>query len=145
MRSLILLRFLKPLAPLGWPLVRIAAGALLALHGWSKLSHGMVAFADHLQSMGVPAAGIAAWVSVLVELGGGVLLLVGLFTRPAALLLALNMLCAVYFAHRAELSLLATSDAGDVGFPLLLGVVSICALFRGAGPFSLDGPDDSGS
>jgi putative oxidoreductase len=145
MRSVILLRFLKPLGPVGWPLVRIVAGALLALHGWSKLNHGMVTFGNHLETMGVPLPQLAAWVSMGVELGGGVLLAVGLLTRPAALFVTLNMLCALYFAHRGDVRLLVTPDADTIGYPLLLGVVSAAALLRGAGPFSLDGPDDSGS
>ena len=145
MRSLILLRFLKPFGPIGWPLVRIVAGTLLALHGWSKLDHGMVTFGNHLETMGVPVPQLAAWVSMVVELGGGVLLAVGLLTRPAALLLTLNMLCALYFAHNGEIHLLATPDADRIGYPLLLGTISAAALFRGAGPVSLDGPDDSGS
>jgi putative oxidoreductase len=145
MKSLLLLRFLKPFGSMGWPLVRIAGGAILALHGWSKLSQGVLGFANHLDAMGVPVPELAAWLSVIVELGGGVLLVVGLFTRPAALLLTLNMLCALYFAHSNELPLLTTPDADRIGFPLLLGVISAAALFRGAGPVSLDGPDDSGS
>lgn len=145
MKSLLLLRFLKPFAPLAWPLLRITVGVLLALHGWHHVSGGSLAFANDLEARGVPFPQGAAWASIVAQLGGGVLLVLGLFTRPAALAGLLTKAGSLWFAHRAALDQIGSSDSGDVELQIALGVACLALLFRGAGTLSLDGPEDSGS
>lgn len=145
MKSLLLLRFLKPFGPLGWPLLRIAVGALLALHGWHHVSTGALDFAKDLEGRGVPMAEGAAWACILAQLGGGCLLMLGLFTRPAALLALLTKVGSFWFAHRGALGRVGGTDSSAVDLTLLVGVACLAILFRGAGSLSLDGPDDSGS
>lgn len=144
MRTLLLLRFLKPLAPLGWPLVRVALGALLVLHGWHRYESGVSSLASDLERMNVPVPQVAAWLSLIAEVLGGVLLVVGLFTRPAALFVAAKTAASLYFAHRSELSSLGKPEGLSAELHALMGVVALGLLVRGAGGLSLDGPDDSG-
>lgn len=66
---------------------RVLMAVIFILGGWSKL-HGQEGTTAYLVSNGFPLPAIAYWVAVVTELGGGLLILCGLLTRPAALLLA---------------------------------------------------------
>jgi putative oxidoreductase len=135
-----MLRFLSPLTPFGLLLLRVVAGGALAMHGYYKFfgDRGVSGFAESLGSMGVPMPETAAVLSASAELGGGVLLLLGLFTRLAALFVAFNMGVAFWLSHRAEVPLVGTRDGGGVEYVLLLLATSLTLLFGGAGALSLD-------
>jgi putative oxidoreductase len=138
--NLLLLRFLRPLAPFGWLVVRVVAGGLLMIHGWQKVGADdwPKGFAAGLEKMQVPLPEVSAWLSMAAELGGGALLVLGFLTRPAGFLVAFNMAVALLTAHRDQLPLLGTGDGGPAEYPLLLCAVGIGALFSGGGPLSLD-------
>ena len=139
MKSLLLLRFLSPLAWLGWPLVRIAAGLLLFAHGFDKVTGGVGGFATFLASKGVPAPEVAAWTSALTELVGGACLAIGLFTRPVGAVIAFNMAVALLLSHTKDLAHVGHGGAGvPAEYPLLLGVIGVAAAFAGAGRLSVD-------
>jgi putative oxidoreductase len=138
MRNLFLLRFLRPFAPLGWALVRFLAGAMLSLHGLEKLRDGPAGFADFLRGLGAPAPEAAAWLSTLGELLGGGLLAIGLFTRPAGLVVAINMATAIALAHAGDFGKIGTGKGGVIEYPLLLCAVGVAAAFQGGGPISVD-------
>ena len=82
------------LAPLADPLVRIAAGAMLIPHGAQKLfgwfgGHGLAATAQYFDStMGMRPGILFATTAGVIEFFGGLLLVIGLFTRPVALIVA---------------------------------------------------------
>ena len=81
--------------------VRIVTGALFVSFSLGK-------FVDHAQESadfdhyGIPAPEVATYLVGTLELVGGILLLIGLLTRPAALLLALNMVGAIATAGRVD-------------------------------------------
>lgn len=121
----------QPATHAGLLVLRVFAGLALALgHGLGKIppSEGFVGM---LGGMGVPSPGAAAWLSGLAELGGGLLLALGLLTRPAALLIAINMAVAVVMAH-----------AGDPfarrELPLMFLAVALLYLLAGPGRYSAD-------
>lgn len=74
---------LKEWSPL---FLRIALAGVLIAHGWSKYAGGVENFAGFLT--GFPAPVFFAWVVTLVEVFGGLAILLGLWTRVAALLVA---------------------------------------------------------
>jgi len=82
--------------------VLLLARALLAtifiVFGWSKLMDVAGAI-GYMQSLGVPAPHLAAYIAVAVELGAGALVIAGLWTRPMAALLALYALAAGFLGH----------------------------------------------
>lgn len=139
-------------------LLRLAAGLTLAAHGYPKLFGGpgkrapkLLAeamgpnypaaversgpgFAAALKRMDIPYPEKAALASGLTELVGGVALAVGLLTRPAALLGAINMAVASYKAHWKN----GFYGQGGFEFPLLLGVAALTVSLTGPGAISVD-------
>ncbi len=83
--------------------LRLYTGAVFVIfHGGPKIAgllSGSSPFADGVAAMGFPAPLLFAWLAALAEFGGGLLLLLGLFTRPAALAIAATMAVAVLGAH----------------------------------------------
>lgn len=121
------------LAPQAQGLLRIVAAYLFLLHGtakYLKLPH--VAMFDGLQMMSLP--GIAG----LLEIVGGPLLLIGLFTRPVAFVLSGLMAAAYFMAHAPQGNALAPLMNG--GEPAVL-FCFIFLFFAAAGPgaWSVDG------
>lgn len=121
---------LKPLALL---LLRLALGVIFALHGYPKLfthtQEAMQAFGH----MGFPSYFV--YIAGVVEFFGGCLLIVGLFTRVAGLLLAGEMAVALVKVH----GLLTTPMKVDAyQFPLAMAVGAFALATFGAGLVSLD-------
>lgn len=75
-------------------MLRVGVGIIFMLHGWMKFG-GMDGVVGMLSSMGVPAAAAFAWIITILELVGGIALIIGAFTHWMGKLLALEMLIAV--------------------------------------------------
>jgi putative oxidoreductase len=79
-------------------LARILLVLLFLIFGWNKLTDypGAVAY---MQMTGAPAPHLSAIIAVVMELGVGIAILVGIFTGPFALLLALYSIATAYIGH----------------------------------------------
>jgi len=116
--------------------VRLAVGVVLLVHGLGKLfaigpfASGISGFSGFLVSLGVPAAVFFAWVVALVEVLGGSFILVGLWVRPSALLIAVEMLVAGFLVHLPN-GFSVAKNGYELVLVLFLGAVSL--LFSGAG------------
>ncbi|MFE7629491.1 DoxX family protein [Kocuria sp. NPDC057446] len=123
-------------ATLGLTVLRVVLGATFLLHGWQKVTEWTVAGTQaSFVEMGIPAAGIAAPATAVLELVGGLLLLLGLGTRVVAALLALTMLGALVLVHLPAGFFAAD---GGVELVLLLAAASVLFALAGAGRWSLD-------
>lgn len=116
---------------LGLLVGRVMFGLIMAFaHGMGKVPPPAM-LVDGVTAMGLPLPGLMAWGAGLAEFAGGILIAVGLFTRPAAILWIITMLVAAFIAHGAdpfqkkELALLYCSFA-------------VVVLALGGGKFSLD-------
>ena len=119
------------------PLVlRLSLAAIFLYHGYGKLfgQPGPKGFAAWLASIHVPLPTLMAWVVALVEFGGGVALLFGVFTRLIALLLVVDMLVAIITVHWSKGF---AASKGGVEFPLSVLAGSLALVFSGAGAFAL--------
>ena len=122
------LAFLPPL------LARVAIGVVFAGTGWGKL-HNLDKITAFFTDLGIPAPGFNAVLASSAELVCGVLILVGLFTRLAAIPLIVVMLVAIVTAKRGDVG--GLSDL--LGFVETLYIVLLAWLATaGPGPISLD-------
>src|SRR5580700_8008048 len=118
--------------PLGIAILRIVVGIVFAAHGAQKLFTIGIGGVTHMfQGLGIPMAHIAAIVVTLVEFVGGIALILGLFTRYAAILLAIDMAVAVLKVHLHNGFF---SSKGGHEFPLIL--LAACVALALAGPGS---------
>ncbi len=120
--------------------LRLALAATFIVHGAPKLFGGITDFAGYLGRMGVPMADVMAWVVALAEFGGGVLLVLGLCTRLAALGHACVMLVAIAQVHWSQGFKMHVANGQPAGFEwqLALLCMALCLVMRGAGSLSLD-------
>ena len=116
-------------APRVLSILRIVAALLFFEHGTSKL----LGFppSDHSG----PEVLSLSWIAGALELVGGALLIVGLFTRPVAFILAGEMAFAYWMAH-APKSAFPLLNGGDSA--ILYCFVFLYLAFAGGGPWSLD-------
>src|SRR5215207_9059193 len=122
---------LASLGPIAHAVLRIGAGLLFMEHGLQKL-FGMFGGFGGTPGATAPLASQMGLAGIL-ETGGGLLLVLGLFTRPVAFLLAGEMLVAYFQAHfpRGGWPL---ENGGEL--PLLYVVVFLFLAANGAGPAS---------
>ena len=120
---------------LGIALVRIITGIVFAAHGYQKFFiFGLDGATGAFTQMGVPAPTITAPLVAIVELAGGVALIIGLLTRLAALGLAINMLGAIVFVRLAG----GFFIPNGAEYEMVLCVACIGLVIAGAGAPSVD-------
>lgn len=115
---------------------RVLLGVVLIAHGLQKFGEWTISgTAQAFGQMGVALPGIAAPVAAVIELVGGILLLVGAFSAVAGLLVALQMGVAAVIVH------VGNGVFADKGGWELVGVIAAAALavgVAGAGRYSVD-------
>jgi putative oxidoreductase len=126
---------LQPVMLLG---VRLYWGFQFAQTGWGKL-HNLVKITGFFASLNIPFPGVTAPFVSMLELVGGILLILGLFSRPIAVLLGCNMFVAYWTADREALSAVF-SDPGKfyAADPYTFLFASLMVLIFGAGFFAVD-------
>ena len=128
------MRFLNTLQPVSLLIVRIVLGIVFLFHGYPKLAHSHGNMQGLFIEHGMP--GYFVYVAAIIETFGGGLLLLGLFTRPAALLLAIEMGVAIWKVHSAH----GYFAVHEYEFPLVLLGACFVPATVGAGWISLDHP-----
>jgi putative oxidoreductase len=128
--------------------IRLIVGYGFFEHGLAKLTKGPDNFANILQVMGVPAPHIMAWLTVLVEILGGLAVILGAFVALVSLPMAAVLLTAMFTVHLrygfSSIKLLAVTAAGAQFGPPgyetdLLYLAGLAALaLGGSGPLAFD-------
>ncbi|MEE2677492.1 MAG: DoxX family protein [Myxococcota bacterium] len=120
---------------------RVFIGVCFVIHGLGKLglvgTGNMQGFVEWLQSLGVPMAPLQARIAMLSEITGGTLLALGLFMRPACVLLIGTMLVAGRLGHR-NAGYLITNEPPGAEYTINLAAICFVFLLLGPGTFSLD-------
>ncbi|HSK21350.1 MAG TPA: DoxX family protein [Longimicrobiales bacterium] len=115
----------------GLALVRVIVFLLLVLlHGMSKVPP-QEGFVGMVSGLGFPAPETFAWLAAIAEFGGGILLAIGLLTRPAALLVFVHFLFVIFIAHAGD-------GLSDRELPIIFAVTALMFLLAGPGRYSVD-------
>jgi len=120
-----------------WGMVplRLAVGCIFLMHGSQKVfTFGISGTADILSWVGIPFASMFAVVLMFAEVGGGLAILLGAFARPVGLMLAFEMVVAI-FTSRIRGGFFTPN-----GFEFELALMSACLTIAlvGAGGVSMD-------
>ena len=124
-------------ADLGKLLLRAVLGALILLHGIAKLRTGVAGIAGSLAEAGVPGA--VAYLVYVGEVVAPILLIIGLWTRPAALVVVVNMIVAILLSHSAQVFHLSRSGGWAVELQAMYLFTALAVALLGAGRFSVAG------
>ncbi len=116
-----------------YALLRVAAGAALVVHGWPKIQDPMK-LVGMVESLGFVPGAFWAVLLALTEFVGGILLVLGLLTRPAALAATIVLLVTVYFHWIVQ-----SQGWGGSEKSILWAAMTFLLFVRGAGAFSVDG------
>ncbi len=126
------MRFLDRLHPLALLVLRLVLGAVMIAHGYPKVFGGLRHHAHFVSSLGLP--GWLGYVSALAEFGGGILLVIGLFTSCAAFAILIDLFVAIWKVHWKS----GLTGQGGYEFPLALSAIAFALVFFGAGPIAMD-------
>jgi putative oxidoreductase len=120
---------------LGKLLLRVTIGGLMLFHGVAKLSHGIERIAGRVTAKGLP--GFVAFGVYVGEVVAPLLVIAGIGTRPAAVVIAFNMIVAVWLSSLADVWRLSPTGGWAIELQMLylLGAVAIALI--GAGRFSV--------
>jgi putative oxidoreductase len=128
-------RYLDRLQPLALLVMRLTLGGIMVAHGYHKVFGGLQQFAHMVGGMGLPVW--LGYLAAFTELLGGLLLLVGFFTRPAAVAVCIELSVAIWKVHFHN-GLLGSADRPGYEFPLAAASLAFALIFFGAGPIALD-------
>jgi len=128
--------------------LRLIVGYGFMEHGYAKLARGPESFTAILHALGMPAPALLAWATILVELVGGLAVLLGAFVPLASVPMAIVLVVAIFSVHLpygfSSIKLQAVTAAGahfgQPGYETdLLYLAALAALvLGGSGPWALD-------
>jgi putative oxidoreductase len=129
--------------------LRLIVGYGFMQHGFAKLSRGPDAFAVVLHAIGVPTPHVMAWLTILIEVFGGLAVLLGALVPLASLPMAAVLLVAIFTVHLpygfSSIKLISVTaghaQLGPPGYETnLLYLACLAALvIGGSGPMAIDG------
>jgi len=120
--------------------LRVPIGLILAAHGSQKLfawfgGYGLEGTGQWMASVGLTPGFVMALLAGSAEFFGGVALILGLLTRPAAMINAMTMLVALFWVHWGNGFFL---DTHGIEYALALLSANVALIFIGGGRYSLD-------
>jgi putative oxidoreductase len=120
----------------GLLVLRLGLGALLLFHGVYKVTQGVAWIAGPLSGAGLPA-----WLQYGVYIGevlAPVLVILGLWTRPAAFVIAIDMFMAIFLARRGDVSKVNPAGGGwAIELELMYLAAALALALAGGGRYGL--------
>jgi putative oxidoreductase len=138
-------------APTAWYAIplRLIVGLGFMQHGYAKLARGPEDFINVLHAIGVPDAFLLGWATIMVEIIGGFLIVLGALVPLATIPMVIVLLVAIFTVHLpngfSSIKLQSFDAAGahfgrpgyETDLLYLAGLIALC--LGGAGPLSVDG------
>ncbi|WP_194726013.1 DoxX family protein [Noviherbaspirillum malthae] len=118
-------------------ILRVTLALLILLHGVSKIMNGVTGIEGMVTKIGLPPA--FTYLVYVGEVIAPLLVLVGLMTRPAALIIAVNMVFAVVLAHMGDLGSLNKTGGWALELQGMFLASALAVAFLGAGRYSIGG------
>ena len=124
-----------------WLVLRLASGLLLAAHGLWKFGYlggpGLTGVAGFFDKTGYAPGSVWAPTLATFEVIGGLLLAIGLFTRPVALIGLIQMLLVIQYHTR--FGFWHNVQGAGVEYPIMWAAIMLLFVIRGGGGMSVDG------
>jgi putative oxidoreductase len=129
--------------------LRVMVGLGFVEHGYAKLARGADAFIAILHAIGTPFAELLGWATIIVEIAGGSMILLGALVPVASVPMIIVLLVAIFTVHLpngfSSIKLLSVDAMGahfgqpgyETDLLYIAGLLGLC--LGGAGPLSLDG------
>ena len=124
------MRYFDRLQPLALFVVRLVLGVIMFVHGYHKVFGGLHHFVQLVTGLGLPAW--SAYLAAFTEFFGGLLILLGLFTRFAAFAICVELSVAIAKVHLHN----GLTGNGGFEFPLAVAALAFALIFFGAGPIA---------
>lgn len=121
---------------LGKLLLRVALGALILLHGIAKIRNGIDPIIDAVANAGLPP--LLAYGVFVGEVLAPLFLIAGVWTRAAALVVALNMAAAIALMHAADVATLSRTGGWAIELQALYLAAALAVALLGAGRMAPD-------
>ena len=118
-------------------LLRLILGSLILVHGIGKITGGPSVVLDVVHQAGLPAS--FGYLVYIGEVVAPMLLIIGLWTRVAAIVIAINMLVAVLLVHAGQFFQLGDSGGWALELQGMYLIVAVSIALLGAGRYSLGG------
>jgi putative oxidoreductase len=128
--------------------LRLIVGYGFWAHGYAKLARGPESFTNILHALGMPLPELLAWATILVEIFGGIAVLLGLFIPVVSIPMLIILIVAIFTVHLdngfSSIKLQAITATGPhFGQPgyetdLLYMAALVALVLGGSGPFALD-------
>jgi len=117
--------------------LRLALGLLILFHGVSKVMNGIDPILAGVTNAGLPRAfGYLVYVG---EVLAPILVVIGFLTRPAALIICINMIVAVYLVHTSQIFTLAKTGGWALELQGMYFFTALAIALLGAGRYSVGG------
>lgn len=127
---------LPPRPDAGLLILRLGLGTLVLFHGIFKLTHGVAWIAGPLGAVGLPA--FLAYGVYVGEVLAPILVIVGLWARPAALVIAFDMFMAIFLARRADVAKISPMGGGwAIELELMYLVAAVAIALMGSGRYGI--------
>ena len=136
--------FLQVIRDLGLLIARLGLGGILILHGWTRWQgpgQGVQRQVDYLRQFGTPYPEVAAWGAIVLELVGGIFLVVGALTPLIALAVLVQQVLVIAYTNWYKGPDLLNTDGtynGGYEYNVALGLLALLLLVFGAGRISID-------
>jgi putative oxidoreductase len=117
--------------------LRVSLGIMILLHGIAKIGGGVSGIAGMLSAHGLP--GFLAYFVYVGEILAPVLVIAGIYTRPAAWVMVINMVVAIWLVHLKDLFAIGKQGGWALELQGMFLFAAVAVAFMGAGRFSVGG------